>query len=436
MATPTWAEVWTQFKNLIWILENLDNFANSDTDNWVGMEDTLAQSLEGDFTPDVMRLLRSNRGNISAILAPSNVRALFRPFIRELGKVIGAPETTDEAIWDRIITYMVDNSEDINSRNLTRGSISAAGGNTGNVTVRRLTEDENGEPLESSHLETKTIECIADQNQVNLHSEKFEIRGVERELDELDRQGSGFKSEIIALSPKATKGILQNPSFSQFAGTAGDGNTITSVTGWTATSDITNFEINESITYRGIFGEATPRSLRVIANDTISQTLSSTTKYRFDPRIPYWMQFAMYRRDTATGTLTAHFGGISRAITIGNQTDDTWAVYGIESTPSSNLYYKNFAEDSLDIKFVTTSLATGTIHIDDVIIGQWSPFDGTWWCVSADGATHTAPLREDSWTATDSLAGSEAIIAKWVFRANLPSLPSDNAGAETIADPS
>ena len=109
-----------------------------------------------------------------------------------------------------------------------------------------------------------------------------------------------------------------------------------------------------------------------------------------------------------------------------------WNV--LQFTIDKNLYYRNWKEDAPDIEIEVVNLNTGTLHIDDAIFAPWTAIDGTWWWL-AGGATHF--LHRDVATAADS--GPTAATSEMMYAADyaqLPhSLPSNNAGAETITDP-
>jgi hypothetical protein len=434
MATPTWAETWTQTKNLCILLDNLENYQNTTSGaNWVSDEDDLIQSLEGDFTQEIVPLLRSARSSLSAITSRGTLRSLFSPFIREMGRIVGATESSSlDAIVDRVYEYMVDQSEDLNTRALTLGSVSAGGSNVGNMTVIRCAVDENDFPLQT-HLDTKTIECVQDQGQVNEHEEVWEIRGAAPYIDNLDFSGSGQIGRLVSANARATERYLINPSFSSDTAAS----PATTLTGWTVSGSVANLDIDSSTTYRAFAGDTTPRSLQFTASETISQIIQDNTAARLDPTVPWILGCAIYRDSAATGTLTMRLGATSRAITIGGLTDNAWTPSTVVTTPATdhNLWYKQFNEQDLDIQFAMATLATGTVYIDDIYLQPMTLFDGHYWAVVPNGATHTSPLRGDSYTFADSLS-SEGIIQKWWWRAGFRDLPSQSDASETITDPS
>ena len=106
----------------------------------------------------------------------------------------------------------------------------------------------------------------------------------------------------------------------------------------------------------------------------------------------------------------------------------------------SDLFYTNFKEDSLDIKFTLGSRTTGTLYIDDLLFGPMTMVDGLWYFLPGGS---TSFLEGDVFTWTDSEGGTRGVLQYWLsYRTQLSeslgyafSLPSDNGGSETISDP-
>ena len=437
MASPTWAEIWTQIRNTVKILNELDKFANANSPNWIALEDTLTQSLEGDYAPQLLASLRSRRASISSVMSPASVRAMLSPLIRELGKVIGAPERNTGALMRRIYDYMIDQAPDetLKTRALTYGSPSAAGGNTGNGTILRLTVDEEGHNLEAQHTEAMIAECVSDQNSTDEHEEVFQLRGVERERDFLQVAGSGVVRLLTAKSARDSARLLGNPSFSQYSGTAasaGSESTPTAITNWTA-GTIGNFRMSVDKYHRDFIGDTTPTSVRFTTNDSLTQKIVSERRTRLDVDTPYWLQCAIYRESNCDGNISITMGSVTRTVAMSTLTNSAWNIVTILATANSNCWYKNFKEADLDIKIELASRTTGTIYVDDVLFVPWDFFAGSYVLILPAAAANTTFLLDDKFTWTDS-ESTRGIIQYWLWRAGLGYLPS--AASPTIADPS
>ncbi len=439
MASPTWAECWTQLRNTVKMLNELDKFCNSNSPNWISLEDTTVQSLEGDYAPQLLSALRAKRASISSILSPESIKAMLIPIIREMGKFIGAPERDAGALMRRIYDYMIDQSPDdtLNSREITYATPAAAGSNTGNGTIRRLTVDEEGYNMEAQHTEAITAECVADMNSTDEHEEVWQFRGVEQEKDFLSVAGSGVVRLLKARSARDSAKLLGNPSFSQYSGTAaaaGSESTPTEITNWTA-GTIGNFRMSVDIQYRDFISTSASTSVRFTTNDSLSQAIVSERRTRLDPDTPYWLQCAVYRESNCDGNLTISLGSVTRTIAMSTLTNSAWNVVTILTTPNENCWYKNFKEADLDIQIELASRTTGTLYVDDVLLLPWDYFAGSYYLILPAAASNTPWLLDDKFTWTDS-ESTRGIIQYWLWRAGLGYLPSATGAAETIADPS
>ncbi len=428
MASPTLAEIQAQGRNAVDIIEDLR--AHFDSTQLTQL-DTLNQSLEGDFTPDALSSWATTvRGQMSAMLSPSILQAFWIPVLREHGKFINVPERLDvSTLLRRIYDWMDDNSEAVETRNITYATPSAGGGNTGNGSLKRCTKDERNYDIESCHVEAKTLECVFDANSgTRKHAEVFEMRGVESSIDLLGLAGSGerFKGQIISKHSGSGAGgsLLPNSSFDAY----NSGGTTDKFAGWTMDAaglcdqDTTNF-------YRTAPGASTSGSLRFLQNGTINVILRSRN-IRLSKEIPYGLR-VMFNRQVggADGTLTIALGSQTTNVAMAAQTGWNELMIPLDT----NSYFDNFNEDDLDVAITLSGGATFGLLIDDVILAPLPKVDGTfWWLTGGD----TAWLVDDVFTMTDS--GGAAGTGKlnyWLWRAGLGYLPHASGGSITWTDP-
>lgn len=441
MAALSYANAWTLISAVVLLLDESDKFANANSDNFDGMHDAVAAANLGDYQSAVIAGVDSLRARLSSMLEPAAVRAAIAGPLAEMMAAINVPERgpVDVALF-RLKEYMIGLGTDdtVNAREFTRGSASAGGSNVGTGTINRLNVDEDGYPLEASHAEVKTFECVQDQNQVELHEEVFEVRGEKSEPDRLLVDGSGIRTRIPCISHRSTQAILANPSFSQFSGTqpsAGSESTpaaTDSVTGWVVTT-IAAARVSVDTVYRDLVGETHKHALRFTANNKIVQTLSEQRRARLSTSRPYYVQVAIYRESSCDGTLTIRWGANTQAFTVSNLNSGAWNVVRLDL--DKDLYYKNFKESGFTFEIELGSRTTGSIYIDDVIIAPMSLIDGTFYAIVG---SPTAFLLRDVFTVTDSHSATRGKIQYWLaFRSGVGlSLPAVTAGAETIADPS
>lgn len=450
---PNFADTFTRFGRRVKRINEQYKFSCENATNWLDLYAAEKKGVSGTPGLDGEFLnadqLEQTRARYASVMTTDYLQGEFDPFIRELGRVIGATETNIYEILDRIRRYMQTNSQSLNSRGMTLDT-TQAGSVTGTGTIYRLTVDEDGNTLECTGAETKTFECTKDQATGGKeHEEVFLYYGQDREKDGLQWTGSGALREIACVHALSSR-LLQNPSFE--AGAVTDNTALastTQITGWTVTT-AANWKTRSAATYyyRGYPGApSTLWGLECTASDQIAQTVRTLNPgVNFDAgliRTPWGCAVAWKRKGSATGTITLHMGAQSVAATIGSATNDVWNILFL-TTGTAN-WYKNFKEADLDIKVVVASLAVGTVVIDDLVAAPWTNLDGTWW-LALGGAT--AFLKGDTLSFTgDADGGSRGIFSYWLWRAYAEAakvafapaiggwFKTNNAAGETIADP-
>lgn len=441
MASQTEAQVQTEIKNRIAICEEILKSASVNSSgslsNYIAREETALDNPGGDYTPASNAALRSAiRQALANSINAANLRAVFDPLLRNYARAVG---TVDEnlpiggpgGILDLLKRRAVVAATlvTVNSRGITYGSPSA-GSNLGSGTVHRLTVDPWGYNLEACHMEAKKFECIRDQiTGAEKHEEFFRVRGATRLGDQLQIDGSGANVELPAMSSR--RSLITNPSFSEFGGTI---TSLTDVSGWTPGSGVyTSLNLDQSNYYRtaGGLSDATPASLKFLGNESVSQAFSVNNVKLVDG-VPYYCQIA-YNREVGScdGTLTLTVGTKSVSVALSAQTG--WNI--LKLPLDKNLYPLNFADTtSPTVKVQLSGRTTGTLLVDDIVWVPMAPVDGTWWVI-VGGATPFVAGNRDTFTVTDSLAGSDAIIQKWFWRLYGHSWPSNTSGGETWTDP-
>ena len=119
MASPTEAEIITQFRAAVDILDEQLNWTRDNATNLIGLIDTLEQAMEGDWIEDLADGLRSIRSFNDAALRQHE--PLLLPILRAWGRIMQTPEETTGALvarlYDRIIAtgdpcHLRDTSDD------------------------------------------------------------------------------------------------------------------------------------------------------------------------------------------------------------------------------------------------------------------------------------------------------------------------------------
>lgn len=450
MAAPSYANGVTLIKAAVNRLQKIELFCNSASPNFDDLNDTLLAANVYDNQNIIAGDAAVMRQALSDLISPPAVRTAIRGALIEWAIGCGAPEgaaISPAQALKRIREYMVANSKSIDARAFTRGAASAGGSNVGNGLVRRLTVDEDGFALEGSHAEVKTLKCDADQLSVPKHQERFTIEGATAEKDFIEVLGSGIVSGdgatpfLQCLTSKDSEPYIDNPTFSTFSGTqptAGVESTptaVTSVTGWTL-GNTAGARVSLDLAYRDFPTETQAYSVRFTADNSITQTFN--TKNRTVPtRRPMYVQVAVYRAASATGTLTITVGSQSQNFTIGSLNNAAWNICVLDL--DSSLYHKNFKTNNATFSISVASLATGTIYIDDVIFAPMTFVNGAWLAIVGG----TTPFsRNDTFTITDTVAG-RGVLSYWIHhRSGLclsePGfcLPVNASAGETETDPS
>lgn len=424
MGSPTETEIRNQIAYAVDILEETRLFGHVNAANYLAMETTLVQALEGDYAAECMAALQAIRSGLGGLMALG--RRLLAPMWAAMGKLKGYPETDDISIIRRYYETMHAAGHSINAREFTFGAAVAGGANVGNGTVNVCNVDELAYEIENQTPEVKTLECVEDEHSgAREHEEIFEVRGAHFDRDRIQVTGSGALARVAALSARSSMRYLQNPSFSTLG--AGTIAVPTSITGWTATTSIGNFELVESSYYRDYDGDTTPRSLKIKANDSVYQNLS-TMRATINPAVPMYLQIA-YNRETGLGdgTLTLYLGSQSAAVVLAAQAG--WNILRI--AVGQDNWHRHWNQENPTVKIGLAGRTTGYVLVDDVVFAPYTNVDGKW--IAIVGGS-TPFLRKDVFTITDSIA-ADSILQHWIWRTTGLYLPMAKAGAETWVDP-
>lgn len=449
--TPSEAEIQTQWKNAVNLLESIRNYADGTVALGGGLLDVIEQSLEGVYLPPALSGFTARiRSTLSSIVDPARAAEALYPVLYEYAALFssgaGGNYTSPEQLSRALYDHLVKTAATIKSRAITfdtSATLSVLNTNVGNYSVTRLTVDENGYPLEACVVETKTIRCRQDRNTgTQQHAEVFEVIGKAASTDNLMRAnyGSGNTGETLrAMNAGASTGgsILNNSTFSNYTATA-----TPKFSGWTQTAggasltqDLVNF-------YRGSPGSSPDASLKITAvgaaTTTITQTMDLMRTTTLDFSRPYFLR-VMINKLTGTavgGTVTIRCGSQSASVTIAAMSAAGTGWQELTLPLTSVCWPKNFNENDFSVEIEWSSQTSGYLLVDDVIFTRWQEVDGTYWSIRPNTASTAVinPLVNDTWEFTDT-GGAPATgkLQYWWYMAGLGYLP--NSGAPTITDP-
>jgi len=432
---PTEAQVQTSIGDAVRILEHLDRYVNTNTQNFAGHENTLESNLGPNtflFTEQVLAAAARFRNGL--VSTEQLGRGMLIPLLRDYGRVRDFPETDVATILTRLQRDLFDRSQTVASRQFVYGAITALTASIGDGVMNRLTVDQYGDDIESTFAESVVAQCIEDEHSgASEHEERFEFRGQALGEDPLDLQGSGRTEIIKALSAADSLEFLQNPSFSD--NSVGALTTSDSIPGWAvAIGAITDFTIDDATSgqiYRDFDGDTAPKAILFETNGSLEQNFNNR-RIQLSPLIPIYLQVA-YRPNTITaGTLALRLGNQTVTVLITTATTG-WNV--LRMTIGLGQFFRVFNQEDPVVAISMTG-SNGSIWIDDVVMARYQPFNGVWYA-PVGGATPF--LRDDQfdWSHTngDRVAGTQGLVQHWLWRLFNTYLPHTSA-TPSWTDPS
>jgi hypothetical protein len=429
---PTVAELIVQLQNTVDLAEETRKYAEANSPNWVGIQDTLTQSVEGDHAPGILAGMAAMRSNLAAMIDAGI--GVITPHLGDWQRFLEEPSTDVQDILSAMYDDFLNNSRRIQPRAFTFGIPSASGSNIGTGTVRRLTVDSNSQSMEAGTPEVKRLECIEDANSGReRNKEIFSVLGQDASPDGVESLGSGIQDTLECANPDNAQ--VLNASFTDFGGTAG---APTSITNWvsdvTVIGNGTDYSFTSGTTYLpGPDSDTTIYGLVVKLDRTLTQRLDDSGQ-SLDTGLPYYCQLAV-NTVSASGTLTLKMGQVSASLSV-TAGMSGWQVLRCPSSEGASSWFAQFNETDLDIELDWNSPSdTGKIVIDDLIFESFDIINGTGYKVipgSTAFLSRSSVLKNgDTFTITDT--ATEAVIQRWMARYYGRYLPSSSS--PTIADP-
>lgn len=424
MATPSKAELWTQISNFIKIVDQYWQFAATNSPNYVGLEDTFVQSVEGNNVGDYLQYLRGFRQELNSRY--SSARQILSVLLIELAKfgyAINTNGKTDSEIYDELSDAMHDASETIKNRAYAYGSISAGGSNVGTATVLRNVKDRNDYNLEISVPGVQRIEVYQDKNQGAAQGSevvKFFGQGNQR-IDKIQYGTSTdeFKNNIILANSSSS--LLLDGSFDTLE--SGAALTKNEQANWTL-SDYTKFERDATTFFRFKSGQGAQLNgigVSLVAksntDDVWFAQYVGRAKFSLNKKAPYFLVLRVMVDNASTdGTLTLRLGSQTTTLDVSTLSANTWANVIIGTDKKG--YFENFKENwisaanqDLGIRVrvdVASRTVAGKIYFDEIVLAQAVKFNGAWYLPIAgqNSGGNADALNGDYWTFTDSVTNT------------------------------
>lgn len=389
------------------------NTANSFVANLTALDAVTEDSPEKAGQISAMRNAREVRAN--ALVSPWI--PWFSEWCTKFARLINAPASGLAAIpW--IWEYFHDNSQAVARRNFTRGSVSwstSANSLSTSLVVSTSVDWEGYNIEDGPRYDTNDSDivhewrCDADPQTGNALGQFIWTLAGYPAVDSLDDPDSfirGLRMQVVDGGPE-TGNILQNGLFQTY--TAGNGKSKfegwyidaqeSSVTQDTASANGFRPKLN-TITESNTTGDFATMSLAY--NGTAQPKVYQYIDSPLSPIFPYMIGVTFKGEDgTADGNLTLTAGAASHSASV----TTSWQHIFIHQGTAKNAWYKNFANDPLEVSVQRTGSPTaGNVLVHAVYFYPFfSYFAGRYVNIIAGSDEYR---RDDLATATDSVANT------------------------------
>jgi len=446
--TPTEAEIQTQWRNAIGVIESFRNYVDGTLAGAGNKWDVLLQSLEGDYAPnDLASFVSGFRSTCNNLLTPGAAAAVVTPMLYEYARILSASSTGSfgggyrnaAEIFVALYEYFHANSLTVKSRAITYDTTATLGAaNIGNGAMSRLTVDQNAYNMEACHVEKKIFRCRSDANSgTDKWAEVFEVLGQAAAFDSILRAsyGSGEAARTTVVSRHAGSGsggsLLANSSWSDYSATASP-----KFTGWTESAGGASVSQDLANYYRTHPGASVHGSLKITGGAgtvTLKQPLTSMRVRRLDPTTPYFLRIMVNKSigSALGGNVILRLGSKSVTTSIASLSAGWNEI--ILST-GQDCWFRRFNEEPMDVEIEWATSTSGYLLVDDAIFAPWDLIDGTYWCLRQNASTPTAWRVDDTLEFTDT-GGAPATgkLQWWLWVSGYGYLPS--SGSPTFTDP-
>lgn len=431
MAAPSKAEMWTQISNFIALIDAHFVWTNTNSDNYLGLEDTLQQSLEGQHSNDVNSYLRSWRQQLNSRFSAH--RATLLLMFKELAKFgysLSTEGKTDRDILLEIANAMDGGSETVKNRAMTYGSISAGGSNVGSATIYRCTEDVHGNNLEIAVSGTVRADVVSDKNTgATQGNELVTFRGNGNVRVDNIQYASSTNEVLPSVQLQTsgnTTGLLVDGSFDTLETSSALTKNLQD--NWTL-NDYTLFERDASTFFRfkqgqgaRVNGTGTALVAKSGTSDVWFAQYIGRTRKTFKKDVPYFLVLRVMVDNALTdGTLTLRLGTQTTTLDVSTLSANTWADVVLGTDDKG--YFENFKENWIDSSTnqdlgvrvrvdVASRTVAGKIWFDEIVLAEGKLFNGVYYCPvaggNADGSAADA-LVGDTWSWADSSSNTGRI---------------------------
>lgn len=445
MSSVSWTDATSNYNDIIKPWAEARNYANDITGNFLNRQSDINDDNGGDYWSTVPTGINTARASLVSFI--NNISGADRGAIQDLAQSASLDASrSNGAIFGNIFTtpvntvweYMDDNTYYVTTRGITYGTFSATGGNNvSGGSIVRLYKDHGGYDIENCWCTSNaddgviTAECTSDAytNQTTQGQERVMIELPAAGYDAIAVSGGLNLNLTLTVQGAEVPGILSNPGFDSFTGTAA---VPTAITNWTASgSTISNLALDSTNIYRSNPNVTTSYALKFDATGSwgLKQAITnSLTTYQ-----PYYAS-VRYSND----------GGSWSSLAL----DLDENLYPVNFTPASGSIY---AELSWNHNTRTLTLAIGTnsdsvviasaanFYVDELLFTPMIRFNNLWYVATPGyhktGTSKSWKIGDSGTLATTATDTDASCVQQYLWRVHDKYLPHAVSGSATWTSP-
>lgn len=463
MASPTYAELIAQWKQLVKLANETYKFGHANSPNYLTVKDTLEQALEGDYTAQIAQAANNGAAALSNVI--SSLQPAFNAWMLQFAKLTTEPSSNADAILRAAYRYFVDNTKTFVTRDITRGAMATGGTNTGTGVVPVVLVDSENYAIEdfigytaATNYVTR-FECIRDQwSGAQAGGEVFRVRmsaqPPNESYPEIDNTaGMASEIEVNALSKEDADGLIVNSGFTRYTSggthpwdgwvhSAGAGN-YAAWTQDTSTAQAKFLPLRSSLFAQGGRTYAA-LAIAPTASGALMQYIRGVS-----PRVPYLIGVRFRGDASADGNMKLSVGNYGTTVlTATAAVSTTYQTLVLSASTARQAWPERFMQPNLSVAIERDSHTVGVVYVDAVFFVPMDYFNGRWFKIISGGNTNSPVFFQrastgtpndppDFFTATDTCAGvaTQGSSQYW-FNRMFPGyfLPHAASGAASDAD--
>jgi hypothetical protein len=393
--------------------EALINFGSEAAKNVPALIDAIrTASPQADNGAGISAIAEQFRGSYVGVVSDSRMAQMLDPilsvYLKDLAINRGNidPSSNFGAIYDAFVAANLH----VQSRSPTFDIVPTETG-TGNGTLRRLTVDHLGHPIESGAfpLDIRVEAILAESDGASPGAETFRISGPAGK--DILQQGGGFTSDAAGeINSQNDDDLVLDHSFESVTADDADPSDLGSWLDSAGVYGSAKYAIGSSAPapYMSSVREdlnGYAGRLEIKGNYTFQQEMAQV-----DPRTPIDFAPRFYRPSGTTSvTVTISWGSKSQVWTEADLTADAWVA--LRPTLDKDLYGHNWGDTGRMFTVAITNLTGGSIFADSVRVYRMIFWGGSWWAIDAGTTQFLTGANQKVFELSDTI-DSDSIIQR------------------------